>query len=53
MRWGRGWHAAELRRALRAALAADVALKGATISGDAGIVTELVLGWAVPDREAA
>jgi DNA polymerase-3 subunit delta len=53
VRWARGWRAAELRRALRAALTADRALKGTGISGEAGIVTELVLSWAIPVREAA
>jgi hypothetical protein len=53
VRWARGWRAAELRRALRAALAADRALKGTGVSGEAGIVTELVLSWAIPAREAA
>jgi len=51
--WARGWRAAELRAALRAALAADRTLKGTRISAEVGIVTELVLGWAVPAREAA
>lgn len=53
VRWARGWRAVELRRALRAALAADRTLKGTRISAEAGVVTELVLGWAVPSREAA
>lgn len=53
VRWARGWRAADLRHALRAALAADRALKGTRVSGEAGIVTELVLGWAVATREAA
>jgi DNA polymerase-3 subunit delta len=52
-RWAHGWRAVELRLALRAALAADRALKGPGISSEVGIVTELVLGWAVPAREAA
>ena len=53
VRWARGWRATELRRALRAALTADAMLKGPRVSAEAGIVTELVLSWAVPAREAA
>lgn len=53
VRWARGWRAAELRRALRAALAADRTLKGTRVSAEAGVVTELVLGLAVAAREAA
>lgn len=52
-RWSARWTAAELRRALRAALAADNALKTATVSDDRGIVTQLVLGFAPLVREAA
>src|SRR6266568_135675 len=51
--WSAHWTAGELSRALRAALAADNALKTATVSDDRGIVTQLVLGFAVLDREAA
>ena len=52
-RWSALWSAAELGQALRAALAADTALKTATVSDDRGIVTQLVLGFAKLDREAA
>ena len=52
-RWSDLWSAAELSNALRAALAADNALKTATVSDDRGIVTQLVLGFAKLDREAA
>ena len=52
-RWSDLWSAAELSNALRAALAADNALKTATVSEDRGIVTQLVLGFAKLDREAA
>ena len=52
-RWSDVWCAAELSDALRAALAADNALKTATVSDDRGIVTQLVLGFAKRDREAA
>ncbi len=51
--WSLEWSATDLRRALRAALAADNALKTATVSDDRGIVTQLVLGFAKIDREAA
>jgi len=51
--WSAHWTAGELSRALRAALAADNALKTATVSDDRGIVTQLVLGFAVLNKEAA
>src|SRR2546427_7967336 len=51
--WSALWTGRELGRALRAALAADNALKTATVSDDRGIVTQLVLGFAVTKREAA
>src|SRR6266545_3081662 len=51
--WSAHWTAGELNRALRAALAADNALKTATVSDDRGIMTQLVLGFAVLNREAA
>src|SRR5437667_429898 len=51
--WSGVWTGRELGRALRAALAADNALKTATVSDDRGIVTQLVLGFAVTKREAA
>lgn len=51
--WSLQWNAGDLDRALRAALAADNALKTATVSDDRGIVTQLVLGFARMDREAA
>ena len=51
--WSALWTARELDRALRAALAADNALKTATVSDDRGIVTQLVLGFAVTKQEAA
>jgi DNA polymerase-3 subunit delta len=53
VRWSALWTAAELSDALRAALAADGALKGTTISDDRGIVMQLVLGFAATRREAA
>src|SRR5213083_1379557 len=51
--WSALWTARELGRALRAALAADNALKTPTVSDDRGIVTQLVLGFAATKREAA
>ena len=51
--WSALWTARELGGALRAALAADNALKTATVSDDRGIVTQLVLGFAVTKQEAA
>jgi DNA polymerase-3 subunit delta len=51
--WSTSWTAAELRGALKAALAADIALKTETVSDDRGIVTQLVLGFAKLSREAA
>jgi DNA polymerase-3 subunit delta len=51
--WSALWTARELGRALRAALAADNALKTATVSDDRGIVTQLVLGFGVTKQEAA
>jgi DNA polymerase-3 subunit delta len=52
-RWSAQWTAGELATALRAALAADVALKTTTVTDDRGIVTQLVLGFAAVRREAA
>jgi len=53
VRWSERWTAAELSAALRAALAADRALKGTTVTDDRGILTQLLLGFAVTHREAA
>ena len=53
VRWSALWTAGELSAALRAALAADRALKGTTVSDDRGIVMQLVLGFAAPRQEAA
>ncbi len=51
--WSGLWSARELGHALRAALAADNALKTATLSDDRGILTQLVLGFAATKRAAA
>jgi hypothetical protein len=50
---GGGGGAQELSHALRAALAADRALKGTTVTDDRGIVLQLVLELAAARREAA
>jgi DNA polymerase-3 subunit delta len=52
-RWAGGWQPDALRHALRRTLAADRALKSSTVSDDRAIVTELLLTWAEPVREAA
>ena len=52
-RWSGLWTSPELSRAIRAALAADRALKGTTVTDDRGIVTQLVLEFAATRREAA
>src|SRR6266567_1015001 len=49
-RWSSLWTATELSAGLRAALAADRALKGTTVADDRGIVTELVLRLAATRR---
>src|SRR5712691_4693918 len=53
VRWAGAWRAEELVRALRAALAADRALKGTTVTDDRGILLQLVLQLVAPRREAA
>ena len=52
-KWSAQWTAPELVRALRAALAADVALKTTTVTDDRGILMELVLGFAALKQVAA
>jgi len=47
------WPADRIARALHAARDADQALKNTNISGELGILTDLVLGFSVPEREAA
>jgi DNA polymerase-3 subunit delta len=47
------WSTADVARALRAALAADRALKDSGVTDEGGIVKQLVLEFAVPAREAA
>lgn len=53
VRWAAAWTPARLREGLRAALAADQALKGTTISDDLGILTDMALRMAPLQREAA
>lgn len=52
-RWAADWPAARVRRALRAARDADLALKSTTISDERGILTDLVLRLCVERAEAA
>jgi DNA polymerase III delta subunit len=52
-RWAADWPAARVRDALRATRDADQALKNTTISGERGIITDLVLRLAVQRSEAA
>lgn len=51
--WGEHWTAVAIDRALRLALAADLALKTTGVSDEAGVIRQLVLSLAVPAREAA
>ena len=51
--WVRAWTSSELSRAIRAALAADRALKGTQLTDDYGIVLDLILGLARQAKEAA
>jgi DNA polymerase-3 subunit delta len=51
--WAAQWRAADLRRALRLALAADKALKSPTVSDEGGIVLDLVLRLGVPAEVVA
>jgi DNA polymerase-3 subunit delta len=53
VRWASSWPAARVRTGLRAALDADIALKGTTISDERGILTDMVLRMAPAKREAA
>jgi DNA polymerase-3 subunit delta len=52
-RWAGLWTAGELRGALRLAVDADRALKSNTLTGEAGILEQLVLSWGVNAREVA
>ena len=52
-RWAERWDAGALRRALELARDADQALKSSTLTDEQGVLVQLVLSWAVLDREAA
>jgi DNA polymerase-3 subunit delta len=52
-RWAPAWSPARIRTALRAAVAADTALKSTTISDERGVLTDLVLRTGTPATEAA
>lgn len=45
--WAPKWSPADLRAALRRALATDQALKSSTVSDDHGLVVDLLLSWGV------
>ncbi len=47
------WPLARVRQAVRAAVVADQALKSTTVSGEAGILTDLILAVAFAREEAA
>ena len=53
VRWAASWSPARLREGFRAALAADMALKGTTVSDELGILTDMVMRMGVIKREAA
>lgn len=53
VRWASSWTAGRVRAGLRAALEADVALKGTTISDERAILTDMVLRMAPVKQEAA
>jgi DNA polymerase-3 subunit delta len=53
VRWASAWPASRVRAGLRAALDADRALKGTTISTEQGILADMVLRMAPARREAA
>src|SRR5438105_4689704 len=52
-RWAEQWSARELERALQLARDADRALKSSTLSDEAGTIVQLVLSFAVLEREVA
>ncbi|HET7295773.1 MAG TPA: hypothetical protein VFI66_01450, partial [Gemmatimonadales bacterium] len=52
-RWAGAWTGAELQAGLRLALAADRALKSGTLTGEKGILEQLVLSFGLRAREAA
>jgi len=52
-RWAEQWSARELERALQLARDADRALKSSTLSDETGTIVQLVLSFAVLEREVA
>ena len=52
-RWAPSWPPGRISAALRAAVAADAALKGTTISDERGVLMDLVLRMGAPPAEAA
>jgi hypothetical protein len=53
VRWAERWPAPRLRRALEAALAADIALKSTTLSDERAVLADLVMTLTVGERAAA
>ncbi|MBA2458686.1 MAG: DNA polymerase III subunit delta [Gemmatimonadales bacterium] len=53
VRWAGSWPSGRVRAGLRAALEADTALKGTTISDEHGVLTDMVLRMAPVKQEAA
>ena len=52
-RWAERWPAPRLRRALEAALAADIALKSTTLSDERAVLADLVMTLTVGEKAAA
>ena len=52
-RWAEQWPAPRLRRALEAALAADIALKSTNLTDERGVVADLVMTLTVGEKAAA
>jgi DNA polymerase-3 subunit delta len=53
VRWASAWSQPRIAAGLRAALTADTALKGTTISDEVGILSDMILRMAPAKREAA
>jgi len=53
VRWAAAWSQPRIAAGLRAALVADTALKGTTISDEVGILSDMILRMAPAKREAA
>ena len=52
-RWAEQWPAPRLRRALEAALAADIALKSTNLTDERGVLADLVMTLTVGEKAAA